>query len=242
VSQLEPWVVVNAAGYVRVDDAEWDSTTCNRLNVMGAVNLGEACDTAGIEYATFSSDLVFDGSSRRPYVESDPVNPLGVYGKSKADAEKLLLGLKRQPLIVRTSAFFGPWDAHNFLTTTLATLSAGERVEAADDTVVSPTYVPDLVNAALDLIIDGERGVWHLANAGETSWAEFARCAARLAALDAELINDVPMARLNPAAQRPRYSVLGSERGSLLPSLEDAVTRYLCERPRAGLIAQTLSA
>jgi dTDP-4-dehydrorhamnose reductase len=212
------------------------------LNTEGAVNLGVACDAAGIGYATFSTDLVFDGRSKRPYIEGDSVEPLGVYGASKAEAEQQLLALRQPPLVVRTSAFFGPWDAHNFLTTTLETLSAGGRVDAPDDTVVSPTYVPDLVNAVLDLTIDGERGIWHLANPGETTWADFARCAAGLAGLDADLVVGVPMASLNPIASRPAYSALGSERGSLLPSLDDAVARYICERPQSAFVAETVSA
>jgi dTDP-4-dehydrorhamnose reductase len=242
LAEIEPWAVVNAAGYVRVDDAEWDSVNCRRLNVNGAVNLGEACDAANIAYATFSTDLVFDGGSSRPYVEKDQVNPLGSYGASKVEAEQRLSAMSRQPLIVRTSAFFGPWDAHNFLTTTLEALSNGAIIDAADDTVVSPTYLPDLVNAVLDLLIDGEHGIWHLANSGETTWADLARRAAELAGLDADLVNGVPMARLNTNARRPPYSALGSERGSLMPSLEDALARYMSERPRSALIPQTASA
>ena len=242
LAKIEPWAVINAAGYVRVDDAEWDSANCHRLNADGAVNLGRACDAAGVAFTTFSSDLVFDGASERPYVESDRVNPLGAYGASKVEAEQKLLALGRQPLIVRTSAFFGPWDAHNFLTTTLETLSAGGRVDAADDTVVSPTYVPDLVNSVLDLMIDGERGIWHLANPGAITWADFARCAARLAGFDADLVVGVPMASLHQVALRPAYSVLGSERGSVLPPLEDALARYVCERPRSAPLAQPVSA
>jgi dTDP-4-dehydrorhamnose reductase len=237
-SQLKPWAVVNAAGYVRVDDAEWDSSSCYRLNTEAAVNLGVSCAARGIQLATFSSDLVFDGASTRPYVESDSPNPLGVYGASKAESEAQLCALGAQPLIVRTSAFFGPWDAYNFLTTTLASLAMGAEVEAADDTVVSPTYVPDLVNAVLDLLIDGERGIWHLANRGEITWAEFARLGARTVGLDADLVVGSPLAALNTGARRPLYSVLGSERGVLLPSIDEAMSRYAAACPKPALVAQ----
>jgi dTDP-4-dehydrorhamnose reductase len=237
-SQLKPWAVVNAAGYVRVDDAEWDSASCYKVNTEAAVTLGVSCAARGIQLATFSSDLVFDGASTRPYVESDPTNPLGVYGASKAECEEQLCTLGHQPLIVRTSAFFGPWDSYNFLTTTLGSLSTGVEVEAADDTLVSPTYVPDLVNAVLDLLIDGERGIWHLANRGETTWADFARRGAHAVGLDPDLVVGSPLAALNTDARRPLYSVLGSERGMLLPSLDDAISRYAAACPKRVLLAQ----
>jgi len=102
--------------------------------------------------------------------------------------------------------------------------------------VVSPTYVPDLVHASLDLLIDGERGVWHLANGGAVTWADFARRAAALAGLDAALVRGRPTASLKLAAARPLYSALGSERGALLPPLDDALSRFVreCETSWAG--------
>jgi dTDP-4-dehydrorhamnose reductase len=91
LDEVKPWAVVNTAGYVRVDDAEKDCIACFRENTKGATILAEACARRGIQYLTFSSDLVFDGRSERPYVESDPVRPLNVYGQSKAEAEKRVL-------------------------------------------------------------------------------------------------------------------------------------------------------
>jgi dTDP-4-dehydrorhamnose reductase len=229
IAELEPWAIVNAAGYVRVDDAEWYSASCRRANTDGALTLGRACAEKEIRLLTFSTDLVFDGESSRPYVESAVVNPLSVYGASKADAERELLKLKRQPLVVRTSAFFGPWDEYNFLTATLASIAAGISVAAADDVVVSPTYVPDLVNAALDLLIDDGRGIWHLTNPSAVSWLEFGKLAANAAGLDADLIVAKPASELRLRARRPRFSALTSERGTLMPPLADAIERYVAE-------------
>jgi dTDP-4-dehydrorhamnose reductase len=136
-----------------------------------------------------------------------------------------------EALVVRTSAFFGPWDEHNFVTLALRRIDAGLPVVAADDAMVSPTYVPDLVHACLDLLIDGERGIWHLANPGGVTWAELARAAAEAAGLDPSGVIGHPTHRLGQTARRPRYSVLGSKRGVLLPPLENALARYLdaCE-------------
>jgi dTDP-4-dehydrorhamnose reductase len=229
VASIKPWAVINAAGYVRVDDAEWDSSSCRRVNAEGAIALGLACQARGIRLVTFSSDLVFDGGTTRPYTEYDATNPQCAYGRSKAEAESALLSLRDQPLIIRASAFFGPWDAYNFLANSLSTIANGAPVEAADDLIVSPTYVPDLVNATLDLLIDDVRGIWHLANTGETSWAQFARRAAESAGLDAGLIVGRPASKLGYSAPRPRYCALTSARGSLMPSLDDAIARYTSE-------------
>jgi dTDP-4-dehydrorhamnose reductase len=100
--------------------------------------------------------------------------------------------------------------------------------------VVSPTYVPDLVHASLDLLIDGEHGIWHLANPGATSWFEFAIAAAALAGEDPDMVQGVPLERLELTAPRPRYSVLGSELAQLMPPLEDALQRYFLDRRQSA--------
>lgn len=129
--------------------------------------------------------------------------------------------------MVRTSAFFGPWDPHNFLALALHALASGQTFAATEEATVSPTYVPDLVNACLDLLVDGESGLWHLANASEgVSWAQFARDGARLANVSAAGLKIVPRAEIGWVAARPAYSVLGSERAVLLPPLESALHRY----------------
>ena len=228
------WAVVNAAGYVRVDDAEREPEACYRENTTGPGVLAAACSRRGAALLTFSSDLVFGGRGReKPYLESDAVSPLNVYGRSKAEAERLVLEAMPSALVVRTSAFFGPWDEYNFVTVLLRALSRGEAFLTADDSVVSPTYVPDLVRTCLDLLVDGEGGVWHLANAGSVTWAEFARRAARLGGLDAGLVVGRPTRELGLAAPRPSYSALGSERGALLRPLDDALECYVRERVAA---------
>ena len=230
LDRLEPWAVVNTAGYVRVDDAEREPERCYRENTAGPATLAAACAARGLLLLTFSSDLVFDGSKALPYVESDPVAPLNVYGRTKAEGEARVLAALPSALVVRASAFFGPWDEYNFVTIALRELAAGRTFVAAGDAVVSPTYVPDLVNTSLDLLIDGEGGLWHLANSGAVTWAELARRAADLAGVDASGIEGRPTRELGLAAPRPLYSALGSERGTLLPPLEDALCRYLQER------------
>ena len=230
----QPWAVINTAGYVRVEDAERESDLCLRENAQGAENLARACAARGIPLVTFSSDLVFDGA-RGPYVESDQVHPAGVYGRTKAEAERRVVAAHPGALVIRTSAFFGPWDPYNFAFGVLRALAAGEAIEASGD-VVSPTYVPDLVHVALDLLIDGETGLWHLASPGATSWRDFARRIAREAGLDPEMAAGPEEALRNAA--------LTSERGLLLPPLDTTFERFLrdCELDWSGSAVPAIAA
>jgi dTDP-4-dehydrorhamnose reductase len=231
---VRPWAVVNAAGYVRVDEAEAEPHRCLRENADGPAVLATACAARGIGLLTVSSDLVFDGCKNAPYVESDPVCPVNVHGRSKADAEARVLAACPAALVVRTAALFGPWDAHDFVTVALREMAAGRAFAAADDATVSPTYVPDLVDACLDLLIDGERGIWHLATPGAVTWVELARRAAALAGVDDALLEARPSRELGLFAPRPLYTVLDSERGWPMPPLEDALQRYVREKPELG--------
>jgi dTDP-4-dehydrorhamnose reductase len=230
LERWQPWAMVNTAGYVRVDDAEHEPRQW-RENVVGPALLAQACARRGVRLMNFSSDLVFDGSARNPYIETDAPRPLNAYGRGKLEAERRVLAHAPDALVIRTAAFFGPWDRHNFVTLALDAMRRGEPWSAAGDQWVSPTYVPDLVRASLDLLIDGEHGIWHLANRGAVSWARLARMAADVAGLDGRLVQALPSVALGQIAQRPRYSALGSSRGLLMPSLEDGLVRYLddCE-------------
>jgi len=226
ISRVQPWAVINATGYVRVDDAERDCEACFGTNTVGAANVAEACRQLGIPLVSYSSDLVFDGERDHPYTEADTPRPLNVYGASKAEAERRVLDILPNALVVRTSAFFGPWDSHNFVVQALATIRQGRVMRAASDIVVSPTYVPDLVHATLDLLIDGESGIWHLSNDGCMSWFELARAAADACGGDASLIEPAPAAALGWPAPRPTYSALSSARGSLMRSTHEALQEF----------------
>jgi dTDP-4-dehydrorhamnose reductase len=230
ISELKPWAVINTAGYVRVDDAEEDEERCFRENVDGAFNLAAVSAELGIPMVHFSSDLVFNGELSTAYTESNTPNPLNCYGRSKAESEQRVLSVNPKALVVRTSSFFGPWDEYNFVTQSLRHMVSGKKFLAAHDTIVSPTYVPDLANATLDLLLDGERGIVHLTNPAEVSWAEFARMAVNKAKpklnVNPEFIVPKSWKELNFKAIRPKNSVLASERFNVLPPLEDALERY----------------
>jgi len=227
--RYEPWAVVNAAGYVRVDAAETDIRQCYQENTLGPTLLAHACAAQQVPLLTFSSDLVFDGKQCRAYLEHDPARPLNVYGHSKLQAEQAVLAQHPKALVVRSSAFFGAWDEQNFVYHALAAARRGQSFAAAADVVVSPTYLPDLVNTALDLLLDEEQGIWHLANYGTCTWAELARLAIETAGLDSGGVVPRPAASFGWAATRPGFSALGSQQGMLLPSLESGLHRYLAD-------------
>ncbi len=226
IQKYNPWAIINAAGYVRVDDAEVEKLKCFRENTTGPEQLAIACRRYGIKFMTYSSDLVFDGKKNAPYVESDPVNPMNVYGKSKANAESIVMNIHPSSLVIRTSAFFGPWDQQNFMYKVLQALDERIKFPAAKNMEVSPTYVPHLVNASLDLLIDEEYGIWHLTNNSGMSWYEFAGMVADMAGYDKKYIVEE---RNMPTAARPSNSVLHSEKGILMPSLDIALQEYFSE-------------
>ncbi|WP_207421239.1 family 1 glycosylhydrolase [Desertivirga brevis] len=226
IRELNPWAIINTAGYVKVDEAEDERTSCYNANFKGAVILAETCATLGIKLLTFSSDMVFDGKKAAPYSESDAVSPLNIYGKSKAKAEARILAINPEALIIRTSSFFGPWDDYNFAATTLRDLKDQKKVQAAKDVFISPTYVPDLVDESLNILLDNTNGILHVANSGSISWYEFARKLAVLAGYDDSYIEALPILRMQKKAKRPTNSILKSEKGVELPTLENALGRY----------------
>ncbi len=219
ISHHKPWAIINTAGFVRVADAEVEKDTCLQWNAEGPAKLAAICAEAGVRLVTFSSDLVFDGQLGRAYREDDPVAPANVYGLSKAKAEESVLSALEDALVIRTSAFFGPWDKYNFAWNTLSALARGEPVRAGRNTAVSPTYVPDLCHATLDLLVDGEKGIWHLANQGKLSWHEFATQVAEGAGYDPSLVL--------PIEDQPANTALTSARGIMLRPVENAIEEYL---------------
>lgn len=226
LTDLDPSAVINAAGWVRVDDAEVDCDGCMAVNADGTIALAKLCAERGIPSVAFSSDLVFADCAGAGWVESDAPAPLNAYGRSKHRMEQAIAGLPGEHLVIRTAAFFSPHDQHNFAISLIRDLREGRQPVAAEDYMVSPTYVPDLCNAVLDLVIDGEQGIWHLSNGEGVTWLDFARAIAAACGHNPDLIVAACASQLGWRAQRPANSTLLSERGSHLPSLGSAIARF----------------
>lgn len=227
VARYNPWAIINTAGYVRVDNAEKEPERCYRENTEGPAILAQVCKDAGIQFLTFSSDLVFDGEKEGAYTESDEPNPCNVYGNSKARAEKAVLQILPKALVVRTSAFFGVWDRYNFVYYALQSFIQGIPFTAANNVKISPTYVPDLVHTSLDLLIDKAKGIWHLANEGTYTWAELAGLVAEIALLKNVTIDAQPVNAFQLPAYRPQNTALQSTRIRVMPTVENALHRCI---------------
>lgn len=219
---LRPWGVINAAGWVRVDDAEDDPAACLAANAEGPIELAGECARRGIATVHFSSDLVFAAG---PCDEAAQTAPLGAYGRSKAALEAGIAGLAGEHLVLRTAAFFSPFDEHNFAWAVASALRKGERFSAVDDHIVSPTYVPHLCDAVLDLAIDGAKGLHHLTNGGALSWAEFAIRIAESCGLDTVLIDPIAGSQSGWRAARPVNAAL-SAKAAMLPPLDEAIHAF----------------
>jgi dTDP-4-dehydrorhamnose reductase len=222
IDRYRPWALINAAGFVRTQEAEEMADECFRANVTGPELLAKACKLHGLPFVTFSSDRVFDGKLGRSYVEPDAPAPACAYGRSKAEGDARLLKLDGDALIVRSSAFFGPWDRYNFLSNTIERLERGEDIVASEKIFVSPTYVPDLVHASLDLLLDGEKGIWHLTNQGAVSWHDLALEVADMARVGA--------GRIRAAEDDETVDTsLTSKRGLLLRPLNQALSEFAAQ-------------
>lgn len=225
VDQLDPWAVINAAGWVRIDEAEAESALCHAANCSGAINVARACDARAVPYMVFSSDQVFDGAAPAGYDEDAAPRPLNVYGASKRGAELGCLAFARS-IVVRTAAFFSPYDPHNFAMQVEQALRDGRPFSASHRHVVTPTYVPHLVNACLDLLIDAESGLWHLSSGERLSWFDFGTRIAHRLGLDVRLLRPADAPELGWIAARPRHAGLRSVRGRMLPDLAAALDHH----------------
>lgn len=217
-------VVLHAAAWTDVDGAEAHPQEAAAANVGGTQHAAEL----GAPLVVFSSDYVFDGRKREPYVESDAPNPLSVYGRTKLQAEG---AAGEDAWIVRTSWLFG-WTSTNFVRTMLRLGAERDEVAVVDDQRGCPTYVGHLAAAVRELV-ERPRGVWHLAADGDCTWAEFAEAIFEEAGLDCR-VRRIATEKLARPAPRPAYSVLRSERpdAPLLPHWREGLRACLGRLPR----------
>jgi dTDP-4-dehydrorhamnose reductase len=222
----QPWAVLNAVRFGL--DATRAGPRSSRSRVDLDAALAALCRRADCAYLTFSSDAVFDGRARRPYLESDAPTPETDYGAECREVESLTAAMCPRALLVRTGPLFGSDDGgEGFADRILAAVLNRDTIAAPVDITVSPSLTSDVLHAALDLLIDDATGVWHVVNAGAMSWWEFGRSAAETLAAVPELVQPVYACDLPTMAPTPRYAPLASERACTTRPLQHALQAYL---------------
>ncbi|MFM8410520.1 MAG: dTDP-4-dehydrorhamnose reductase [Alphaproteobacteria bacterium] len=225
IRSTRPQLVVNAAAYNKVDDAETDHEGAFRGNALGPRNLAVATAEAGIPLLHVSTDYVFDGTAGRPYHEFDAPCPLSVYGRSKLAGERAVRELNPRHFVVRTAWLYAP-GRPNFPSTMIG-LGRRGPVRVVDDQVGSPTYAPHLAHAIGRLVATGAFGTWHLAGAGRTSWHGLTRRLFERMGIASE-VKAVGTDEFPRPAPRPACSALVSlqDPSIELPSWEDGVDEF----------------
>ncbi|MBU1741764.1 MAG: dTDP-4-dehydrorhamnose reductase [Proteobacteria bacterium] len=231
LGSIRPEVVINAAAYTTVDQAEAEPEAAHAVNEQGAKNLALACRDIGAGLVHLSTDYVFDGLADRPYLESDPPRPLSVYGQSKLAGERAVRKILPKALIVRASWLFGPGKT-NFVKKMLDRARAGEPLRVVNDQRGCPTFSLDLAAAIRSLIQGGHQGLFHVAGSGEATWFDLTRAALEAAGLDPARVEPIKATGLDLPARRPAYSVLDCRRyeaatGRTMPPWPESLAAYV---------------
>lgn len=242
---LTPWdpeIVFNAAAYNQVDVAESEPQAAYVVNALAVRNLALACHQLDARFVHFSTDYVFDGTSQRPYVESDPTHPLGAYGVSKLAGEIYAQAYLDKPLIVRTSGVFGPGGLRtargNFVEVMLRLARSGQPIRVVEDHVASPTYAPLLASRTIDLVERGHNGIFHVGGGTPTSWFHYAQAIFAVSqpghTVELHATNE---REYRTAAHRPKFSALSNAKMESagiapMPPLEEALRLYFTARDK----------
>jgi len=232
VEKVRPDWIILAAAYTDVEGCESNQELAFAVNRDGAMQVASAAHRIGAKLLFVSSDYVFDGKKTFPYETDDARNPLGVYARSKAEAEIRLQDLLPQCCIVRTSWLFGT-GGKCFPDTILKLAAARPVLDVVNDQRGSPTFSTDLARAISQLCRNHARGIVHVTNAGSCSWFEFARAILQLSSSPTE-VRPIGTQQMPRPAPRPAYSVLSpaslQRQGIFMPTWQDALARYLRER------------
>jgi dTDP-4-dehydrorhamnose reductase len=237
IERFKPRLIVNAAAITDVDGCESNEETALRVNSFGPGHLADACMKNDVFLVHLSTDYVFDGEKQGAYAVDDPVNPLGVYGRTKAQGEAVIRAkLPENHLIVRTQWLFG-LAGKNFVETILRLAGERDELSVVNDQWGCPTYTVDLSLALISLLDVGARGTFHATNSGKTTWYDFAVRIIELAGITGVRVKPITTEQLGRPAPRPAYSVLDNSRfikavGSPIRNWDYALQDYLRTRSR----------
>ncbi|HME44451.1 MAG TPA: dTDP-4-dehydrorhamnose reductase [Syntrophorhabdales bacterium] len=242
IGGFKPDVVINTAAFHDLPRCETEPEQAFRVNCVAVRNLALACKEIGALFVTFSTDYVFGGEKRRPYLEDDRPSPLQMYGISKLAGEHAACAAAPEhTVIVRTCGLYGrqgTWGkgGGNFVDKRIEDARSATRLEMGSDQVVAPTCTDDLSTAVFQLIEHQvlKAGIYHLVNEGECTWYEFTKAIYEMTGITVDVI-PVDRKGLTGTMRRPLYSVLANtkakEIGVILPRWQDALARYLRSRP-----------
>jgi len=235
VKRIAPGIVVNCAAYTQVDRAEEEADKAFLVNGIGVRNLGLACRDMKIPLCHISTDYVFKGEKKGPYLPSDPPDPVNMYGYTKLAGEKYLEWSGVKHFLIRTSWLYGK-HGPNFVSTILRLAAEKDELRVVDDQMGSPTWTGTLSIVISEIIGTGSYGIYHVTDRteGGISWFRFAQEIVRLAGLEAR-IRPVPTEAFPRPARRPRNSVLDlsdAEKvlGHALPGWKASLSRFLRSR------------
>jgi len=225
-----PDVVINCAAWTDVDGAEEAEEAAFAVNGTGAGNVAAAAAQVGASVVYVSSDYVFDGAKRAPYVESDQPAPQSAYARTKLAGEEATVAANKRHFVVRSAWLFGIGGT-NFVETMLRLAASGNEVLVVRDQVGSPTYTWHLAYGIVRLIEGIEFGIHHMAAAGQCSWYEFAREIFEQAKVECKVLS-ITTEEFGRPAPRPPFSALTSQREHAirLPSWQDGLAGYLAQR------------
>ena len=212
---IKPDIVINSAAYTFVDKAEEEKEKAFLVNADASLFLSKVCLKINSVLIHISTDYVFDGESKRPYLEEDLISPIGVYGKSKALGEENIRKNLKEHIIIRTSWLYSEFG-QNFVKTMLK-LKDKKKIDVVNDQFGSPTYALDLASAILKITekirIDDKNlfGTYHFSNYGQISWYDFAKKIFELIGCDIE-VESIPSEEYKTACKRPAFSVLNCKK------------------------------
>lgn len=232
---FKPQLIINAAAYTDVERAEDEEEQAFLANEAGAANVAAMAREWDAPVVYYSTDYVFGGTKSTPYKPEDPINPLGVYARSKAAGETATTQANPHHFVIRTAWLYGP-GGNSFVEKIVAAAQTRPSLRVVEDEVGSPTHTTDLAQATLALTGTPAYGVYHAVNAGQCSRYEFAQAILRFAGLDTP-VAPCPSSEFPTKAERPLYSVLSNAKleeacGHIMPGWEESLGRYFQRRSK----------
>jgi len=231
ITKESPDIVIHCAAYTNVDGAESDLQCAENVNVIGTENVAKICGKKDIPLVYISTDYVFDGTKKEPYIPDDLPNPLNNYGMTKYEGEEVIRSLCKRYYIARTSWLYGI-HGKNFVKTMLS-LAAKPEIKVVNDQTGCPTWTCELANGILKLIKDNKHyGTYHICGSGHTTWYGFAKEIFRQSGLKVNL-KPCTTDEFPRPAKRPEYSVM--DNGDICRDWKDALADYLKLENSSGL-------